>query len=155
MVAPEGTPHNSSLPRRWLREISFSQASSLRIITAWMRVGPHAATVFVLSSVSQPRLISSWESPHLNKRPHSLGCGGLAWLQVRALGLANPIALSTTLRVWGLVLTVSSGAVIELHQAFRPGRMMSLPDVFVNAAGSSVVASMWPRMGRRRPILLC
>jgi hypothetical protein len=155
MVAPEGTQHNSSIPSRLLGGIPFSQASPRRTVTAWMRVGLYTAGVFVPSSVSQPPLIPGREFPHLDKLYHSLGYGGPACLLAGALRLACPIGPSTALCVWGTVVTLSYGAPYGLHQAFRPGRMVSLPDVFAGAAGASKVASVWPHAEHRWPTLLC
>jgi VanZ family protein len=125
-----------------------------RTIAAWTLVGLYAAGIFALSSLSQPPLVSSWELPHLDKLCHSLAYGGLTLLLMRALRLAYPTCPSMTLCAWGLVLVVSYGALDELHQAFTPGRMMSLLDLFADAAGASMVASMWPIMERRWPTLL-
>jgi VanZ family protein len=154
MVAQEGKQLNSSMPRRLLRGMSFSHASPPRTITAWILVGLYAAGIFVLSSLSQPPLASTWELPHLDKLYHSLEYGGLTLLLMRALRLTYPACPLTALCVWGLVLAVSHGALDEWHQAFTPGRMMSLLDVFADAAGASAVAGMWPSMERRWLTLL-
>jgi hypothetical protein len=122
MVAPEGTQHNSSIESRLLRGIPFSQASLLRTIGAWRRGGLNAAGLFVLSSLSQPPLVSGREFPHLDKLYHSLRYGGLPHLLACALRLAYPFGPPTTLCVRGHVLTMSQGALTESHRAFGPGR---------------------------------
>lgn len=124
-----------------------------RLIAAWMLVGLSAGGIFVLSSLSNLPLVSTWDLPHLDKLYHTLEYSGLTFLLIRALCLTCPTCPATTLSLWGVVLAVSYGSLDEFHQAFTPGRMMSLLDIFADAAGASVAASMWPFMQRRRAML--
>jgi hypothetical protein len=127
MLAPEGTRHNSYIWRRLLRGIPYSQASPIRTITAWMRVGEYAAGILGLSSLLLPLLVCSREFSHPDKLSHRLGYRGPACLLARPLRLAYPCLSSTTLGVWGMVLTVTYRALREEYQALRPGPLDESP----------------------------
>jgi VanZ family protein len=124
----------------------------LRTITAWVQVGLYAGGIFLLSSLSSPPLVPAWDLPHLDKLYHTLEYGGLTFLLMRALRLTYPACSSRTVIVWGIILAISYGAMDEIHQAFTPGRMMSVLDFFADAVGASVLASVWPSMQRRWPM---
>jgi VanZ family protein len=128
--------------------------SLLRLTRAWMLVGLYACGIFVLSPLSHPPMAPAWELLHLDKLYHILAYGGLTFLLIRALSLSYATRPSTSLALWAVILAIVYGASDEFHQAFTPDRMVSVYDLLADAMGSSVVASVWLRLRRRRPVLV-
>jgi VanZ family protein len=126
--------------------------SLLRLTSAWMPVGLYASGIFVLSSLSHPPMAPSL--PHLDKLYHILEYGGLMFLLIRALSLSCATRPSTSFALWAAILAIVYGASDEFHQAFTPDRMVSGYDLLADATGASVVASVWLRLRRRRPVLV-
>lgn len=126
--------------------------SLLRLTSAWMLVGLYASGIFVLSSLSHPPMVPSWELPHLDKLYHILEYGGLTFLLIRALSLSCATRPSTSLALWAIILTIVYGASDEFHQAFTPERMVSVYDLLADAIGASVVTGVWLCLQRRRPV---
>ena len=108
-----------------------------------MLVGLYAGGIFVLSSLSHPPVISSWDLPHLDKLYHLLTYSGLTYVLIRAQYLSCPARPSVSLVVWAAILVIGYGALDEFHQAFTPARVMSLYDLLADAMGASMVASVW------------
>jgi VanZ family protein len=125
-----------------------------RLTWAWILVILYAGGIFVLSSLSHPPVVSTWKLPHLDKFYHALEYGGLTFLLIRALRSTRPTRCSTSLVLWAAVLAVTYGALDEFHQAFTPDRMMSVYDLFADATGASMVASVWFGVQRRWPMLV-
>jgi VanZ family protein len=125
-----------------------------RLIASWMLVGLYTGGIFVLSSLSNPPLASTWDLPHLDKLYHTLEYSGLTFFLMRALCLTCPTRPSTVLSLWRVVLAVGYGALDDFHQAFIPDRMMSLLDIFSDAIGAGVAASTWPFIQCHWPILM-
>jgi VanZ family protein len=128
--------------------------SLLRLTGARMLVGLYACGIFVLSSLSHPPMVPAWELPHLDKLYHILAYGGLTFLLIRALSLSYATPPCTSLALWAVILAIVYGASDEFHQAFTPDRMVSVYDLLADAMGASVVASVWLRLRRRRPVLV-
>lgn len=128
--------------------------SLFRLTGAWMLVGLYASGIFVLSSLSHPPMVPSWELPHLDKLYHIFAYGGLTFLLIRALSLSCATRTSTSLALWAAILAIVYGASDEFHQAFTPDRMMSVYDLLADATGASAVAGVWLRIRRRQPVLV-
>ena len=118
-----------------------------------MLVGLYASGIFVLSSLSQPPSVSSWELPHFDKLCHTLEYGGLTFVLMRALRLTYATRSAASVALWAVALTVVYGALDEFHQAFTPDRTMSVFDLLADATGASLVASTWLWVQRRWPAL--
>jgi VanZ family protein len=118
-----------------------------------MLVGLYVSGIFVLSSLSQPPSVSTWDPPHIDKLYHTLEYGGLTFVLIRALCLTCATRASTSIAFWAVVLVIAYGASDEFHQAFTPDRTMSLYDVLADATGAGVVASVWLWVVRRWLIL--
>jgi VanZ family protein len=123
----------------------------LRITSAWILAGLYASGIFVLSSLSQPPSVSSWELPHFDKFCHILEYGGLTFVLMRALRLTYATRSSASLALWAIVLAMVYGTLDEFHQAFTPDRTMSVFDLLADATGASLVASTWLWVQRRWP----
>jgi VanZ family protein len=119
-----------------------------------MLVGLYASGIFVLSSLSHPPMVPSWELPHLDKLYHIFAYGGLTFLLIRALSLSCATPTSTPLALWAAILAIVYGASDEFHQAFTPDRMMSVYDLLADATGAGAVAGVWLRIRRRQPVLV-
>jgi VanZ family protein len=128
--------------------------SLLRLIVAWTPVGLYAGGIFALSSLSHPPFLPAWDVPHLDKLYHTLEYSGLTFLLIRALGLTCATRPSTPLILWGVILAVGYGSLDELHQAFTPGRTMSVYDLLADTMGASLIAGIWPTLQRRWPMLV-
>lgn len=154
MIADEDTRIIITPRRHPLRGILRVQASQPSRRAAWTLTALYASGIFLCSSLSSPPLLAEANLPHLDKLCHFFIYGGLTFLLMRALRVTCPTSSALGVSLWGLGLAVGYGAVDELHQAFVPGRVMSLFDLFADAAGAGIVASLWPRLHRRWPILL-
>jgi VanZ family protein len=117
-----------------------------------MLVGLYAGGIFVLSSMSNPPLVSMWSLPHLDKLFHALVYGGLTFVLIYALSVTRGTRPSARLVLGAAALAIVYGALDEFHQAFTPKRAMSAYDLLADAAGASVVASVWLVALRRRPM---
>jgi VanZ family protein len=126
----------------------------LWVICAWMLVGLYAGGIFVLSSLSHPPLVSTWELPHLDKLYHAIEYGGLTFVLIHALCLTCASRASTGIVLGAAVLAIAYGASDEFHQAFTPYRTMSAYDLVANAMGAGAVALVWLSVRRRRPLLV-
>jgi VanZ family protein len=126
----------------------------LRLTCAWMLVGLYAGGIFVVSSLSHPPTVSSWDLPHLDKLYHFLIYSGLTFVLIRALCLSSASRPSVSLVMWAAILSTAYGALDEFHQVFIPERVMSLYDFLADAMGASIVASVWLNVQRRRPELV-
>jgi hypothetical protein len=74
-----------------------------RFIASWTLGGLYASGIFVLSSLSNPPLASTWDLPDLDKLYHTLEDSGLTFLLIGALWLTCPIrpsALSLWVPFW-------------------------------------------------------
>jgi VanZ family protein len=111
----------------------------------------YASGIFVLSSLSQPPSVPSWEPPHFDKLCHLLEYGGLTFVLMRALRLTYATRSSTSLALWAVVLAIVYGVLDEFHQAFTPDRTMSALDLLADATGAGLVASTWLWVQRRWP----
>lgn len=116
------------------------------LIASWVPVALYASLIFVLSSLSNPPLVPEWDLPNIDKLYHVLEYAVLAFLLIRALGATFPARPMLQLIIWGVVLTALYGLTDELHQAFTPGRTMSVYDALADAVGASAVGFVWPRM---------
>jgi VanZ family protein len=125
-----------------------------RLTCAWMLVGLYAGGIFVLSSLSHPPTVSSWDLPYLDKLYHFLTYSGLTFVLIRALCLSCATRPSIALFLWAALLSTVYGALDEFHQAFIPERVMSMYDLLADAMGASMVASVWLNVQRRRPVLV-
>jgi VanZ family protein len=125
-----------------------------RLSVAWIPVGLYAGGIFLLSSLSHPPSIPAWELPHLDKLLHALQYGGLTFVLIRALYLTGTVRPATHLIFWGAFLAIIYGSLDELHQAFTPGRTMSVYDLLADAIGVALMASVWPMLQRRWPRLV-
>ncbi len=123
----------------------------LRLTSAWILVVLYAGSIFVASSLSHPPLVPTWELPHLDKLCHMIAYGGLTFVLIRALCLTYAAHLSTSIVLWAALLAVVYGASDELHQAFTPGRAMSVYDLLADATGAGIVAGVWLWVQRRWP----
>jgi VanZ family protein len=117
-------------------------------------VGLCIGGIFVLSSLSHPPVVSSWDLPHLDKFYRFLTSSGLTFVPIRALCLSCATRPSISLGMWASILVIVYGAPDEFHQAFTPDRVISVYDLLADAMGASTVASMWLRVQRRRPVLV-
>jgi len=115
------------------------------LIASWVPVALYASLIFVLSSFSNPPLIPEWDVPNIDKLYHVLEYAVLAFLLIRALGLTFPAHPMPRLIIWGVVLTALYGLIDELHQAFTPGRSMSVYDALADAVGACAVGFVWSR----------
>jgi VanZ family protein len=131
-----------------------SMLPRLRVICAWMLVGLYAGGIFVLSSLSHPPLVSTWEYPHLDKLYHAIEYGGLTFVLIHALCLTCASGPSTGVVLGAAVLAIVYGTLDEFHQAFTPHRTMSVYDLLANAAGAGVAALVWLSVQRRWPMLV-
>jgi VanZ family protein len=125
-----------------------------RSSVAWIPVGLYAGGIFLLSSLSHPPSLPAWELPHLDKLFHTLQYGGLTFLLIRALCLTDAARPATHRIVWGAFLAIIYGALDELHQAFTPGRTMSVYDLLADATGAAMMAGVWLTLQRCWPRLV-
>lgn len=116
------------------------------LIASWVPVALYAGLIFALSSYSNPLLDPGWDVPNIDKVYHMLEYAVLACLLIRALRLTFPARPMVRLIIWGVVLTALYGLTDELHQAFTPGRNMSVYDALADAVGASAVGFVWLRM---------
>jgi len=124
--------------------------SSSYAFPAWILVALYAGFIFALSALSHPP-VPGWDLPHLDKVYHSVEYAFLAFLLIRALHKTRRTHSGARLIYWGVALTVFYGLTDELHQAFTPGRVMSIYDLMADAVGASVVGLLWPIMLRCWP----
>ncbi|MBI3329535.1 MAG: VanZ family protein [Nitrospinae bacterium] len=126
---------------------------SSHVILAWVVVALYASLIFALSALSHPP-VPGWDLPHLDKVYHSIAYALLAFLLIRALRKTWLTHPGAQLIYWGVALSVVYGLTDELHQAFTPGRVMSVYDLMADAVGASVVGLIWPSMQRRWPTII-
>lgn len=125
-----------------------------RLIASWILVAIYATGIFVWSSFSKPPLVPQWDIPDLDKLYHTIEYAVLAFLLIRALRITCLTRSEMQLIWWGVALTACYGLSDELHQAFTPGRAMSVYDLVADAVGASVVGLVWPRIQRRWPAIV-
>lgn len=127
-----------------------------RLVTQWLPLILWAGAIFALSS----RPVMPHVGPKLNETEylfdyaaHAAEFGllcGLAWRAFRGAAVAW---LSGRPVLWAWVFSALYAALDEGHQALVPGRMATLADWLVDAAGAAAVAvavEVWGRRRRRR-----
>ncbi len=99
----------------------------------WSAVGAYAATIFYLSSLSNP--LPELTSRLSDKALHAVEYAGLALLVALALLASNV----RPRRALGLALLAASlyGATDELHQLFVPGRSSDVRDWLADSIGAA------------------
>lgn len=123
------------------------------LLVAWILVGVYASAIFALSSLSNP-CVPTWGIPHIDKLYHLIEYAVLAFVLLHALRLTFRTHPMTPLLLSGIALTVCYGISDELHQAFVPGRVMSVFDLSADAVGASAVGLAWLLIQRRWPMIV-
>ena len=123
---------------------------SARLIAIWVFVGIYASAIFTFSSLSDPP-VPTFNFSNIDKVYHALEYAALAFLLMCALRTTFPTRSTTQLILWGVALTVLYGCSDEFHQAFTPGREMSVYDALADAVGAGLVGLVWTKMERRWP----
>ena len=103
------------------------------------------AAIVVLVSVLSGRAMPGYRIPGIDKVAHFVMYAVLAALAMHA---ARKPCLSC-----GAIVTASCGllgGLLELAQAFLPGRSMSLADALMNVAGAAVASAAYVGWTRRR-----
>jgi VanZ family protein len=126
--------------------------SALRFIGAWLLVALYAGGIALGSSLSHPPVPLSVNFRHVDKLCHFIEFAILTFLLIRALSLTYASRAAVSLATWAALLVVLYGASDEIHQAFRPTRVMSGYDFLADAAAAGVVAGGWLWLRRRRSI---
>ena len=108
-------------------------------LIAWSFVCLYAGTIFYLSSLSSP------PTPEVNDKLSHMGeYALLTLLLLWAIHTSFAFRLSErTILGLAIFLSVSYGLLDEFHQAFVPGRDVSLGDVAADALGAIVVSLVW------------
>jgi VanZ family protein len=124
--------------------------SVLRLIGAWLLVALYAGGIALASSLSHPPVTFALAVPHVDKLCHFVQFAGLTFLLIRALSSTYTSRAAVSLAIWAALLVALYGASDEIHQAFRPNRVMSGYDLLADAAAAGVVAGGWLWLRRRR-----
>jgi VanZ family protein len=105
----------------------------------WAAVLVYMAAIFVLSSQSSlPGMVFRWE----DKLLHLAAFCGLGVLAMAAChgGWRAPAAVATTA---AMVVTVTYGAMDEIHQSMVPGRDASVGDFLADTAGALAALAVY------------
>lgn len=106
---------------------------------------------------SSSRPVPSFFQVLPNELWHFLGYVFLVVLAMRALNRGLAMPASATVRIASVALSLSYAASDEVHQGFVPGRVASLEDFVVDAAGVGagwILLAVWWRLrgrGERTP----
>ena len=115
----------------------------MRVVRLWGPPVLLAATIYVLSSLSQ---VPGGEYVY-DKLGHLAVFGVLGYLTLRAThggsGPLSPLPAATA-----VLLVVAWGALDEFHQSFVPGRYPSVADVVADALGAGLAVLVWAWRGR-------
>jgi VanZ family protein len=91
------------------------------------------AAIFIVSSLPEAPLPTSVT----DKSAHWLAYAALGVLVIRALGGGLPAQVTIRVALLALLITIGYGITDEIHQAFVPGRVADVADLYADAAGAA------------------
>ncbi len=115
--------------------MSHKQVKSTRInfLKYWAPFYAYAALIFYLSSL--PKVLPDTGIPCFDKFLHLIEYFVFGLLAARAFKSSKKSALRGNVFILAVLISISYGALDELHQLFIPGREYSLLDMTFDAIG--------------------